>query len=129
MILHQVWCHLCLSFLVRLGGYIANLSDFYSYRLIGKLTVFLQLQESSLRNTTVDCSTSSTRHTLFISSQNVENYSLRLQVENISFINLVSIFRCSSLPRNPVYVSRVDSSVLDFSLSSHRHTYVSKTSL
>ncbi len=25
---------------VRLGGYIVNLSDFYSYRLIGKLTAF-----------------------------------------------------------------------------------------
>ena len=28
--------------LVRLGGYIVNLSDFYSYRLIGKLTAFYQ---------------------------------------------------------------------------------------
>ena len=37
--------HLCLILLVRLGGYIVNLSDFYSYRLIGKLTVSLQLQE------------------------------------------------------------------------------------
>ena len=36
------------------GGYILNLSDFYSYRLIGKLTAFLQLQEFSLRNQTVD---------------------------------------------------------------------------
>ncbi len=32
--------HLCLLFLVRLGGYIVNLSDFYSYRLIGKLSAF-----------------------------------------------------------------------------------------
>ena len=37
--------HLYLLLLVRLGGYIANLLDFYSYRLIGKLTAFLQLQE------------------------------------------------------------------------------------
>ncbi len=35
---HQVWCHLCLVFLVRLGGYIETLTDFYSYRIIGKLT-------------------------------------------------------------------------------------------
>jgi hypothetical protein len=35
--------HLCLLLLVRLGGYIVNLSDFYSYSLIGKLTAFLQL--------------------------------------------------------------------------------------
>ena len=39
--------HLWLLLLVRLGGYIVNLSDFYSYRLIGKLTVFLNLQEFS----------------------------------------------------------------------------------
>ena len=32
--------HLCLLFLVRLGGYIANLYAFHSYRLIGKLTTF-----------------------------------------------------------------------------------------
>ena len=35
-----VWYHLCLLLLVRLGGYIVNLSDFYSYRIIGKLTAF-----------------------------------------------------------------------------------------
>ncbi len=32
--------HSCMLLLVRLGGYIANLSDFYSYRFIGKLTAF-----------------------------------------------------------------------------------------
>ena len=31
--IHRVWYHLCLLLLVRLGGYIANLSDFYSYRV------------------------------------------------------------------------------------------------
>ena len=41
---------LYLLLLVRLGGYIVNLSDFYSYRFIGKLTVFLQFQEFSQRN-------------------------------------------------------------------------------
>jgi hypothetical protein len=44
-IIHRARYLLCLRLLVRLGGYKANLSDFYSYRLIGKLTVFLQLQE------------------------------------------------------------------------------------
>ena len=43
--------HLCLLLLVRLGGYIVNLSDFYSYRLIGKLTAFLHLQEFHLTQT------------------------------------------------------------------------------
>jgi hypothetical protein len=36
----RVWYHLCLLLLVRQSGYIVNLSDFYSYRLIGKLTDF-----------------------------------------------------------------------------------------
>ncbi len=34
-----------------------NSLDYYSYRLIGKLTAFLQLQEFSLRNITVEEST------------------------------------------------------------------------
>ncbi len=33
-------CHLYLVLIVRLGGYIVNLSDFYSHRVIGKLTAF-----------------------------------------------------------------------------------------
>ncbi len=60
------WYHLYLILLVRQAGYIVNLSDFYSYRLIEKLTVFLQLQEFSQRNPTVTSSTSVTR--LFSSS-------------------------------------------------------------
>jgi hypothetical protein len=38
-----------------------NLSDFYSYKLIEKLTAFLQLQEFSQRNLTVTSSTSAAR--------------------------------------------------------------------
>ena len=38
-------------------------------------------------------------------------------------INLVSIFRCSSPPNNPVYVRRVDPLVLAFCLSLHRQSY------
>ena len=56
--------HLYLLLLVRLGGSIVNLSDFYSYRLIVKLTAFLQLQEFSVRNQTVDFSTSAARRSL-----------------------------------------------------------------
>ena len=40
------------------GRFTVNLSDFYSYRLKGKLTAFLQLQEFSLRKPTVARSTS-----------------------------------------------------------------------
>jgi hypothetical protein len=45
----RVRYHLCLLLRVQVGGYIVNLLDFYSYRLIGKLTAFLQLQEFSQR--------------------------------------------------------------------------------
>jgi hypothetical protein len=57
----RVRYHLCLLLLVRQTGYIVNLSDFYSYRLIEKLTDFLQLQEFSQRNPTVASSTSAAR--------------------------------------------------------------------
>jgi hypothetical protein len=50
---HRVWYHLFLILLVRPAGYRVNLYDFNSYRLIGKLTAFLQLQEFSLRKPTV----------------------------------------------------------------------------
>jgi hypothetical protein len=64
--LAQSPCHtpLCLLLLVRLGGYIVNALDFYSYRLIGKLTAFLQLQEFSLCNQIVGFSTSAVRRSL-----------------------------------------------------------------
>ncbi len=45
---------------VRLSAYIVNLSEFYSYRIIGKLTAFLHLQELCLRNKIMDFSTTST---------------------------------------------------------------------
>jgi hypothetical protein len=71
-----------------------NLSDFYSYRFIGKMTVSLQLQEFSLHNMIVTSSTSAARLSLH------------------------------SSPSNPVYARSVDSSALFFSLSSHRHSYI-----
>jgi hypothetical protein len=58
---HRVWYHLCLLLLVRQAGYIVNSLDFYSYRLIGKLTAFLQFQEFSQRNLPVVSSTSAAR--------------------------------------------------------------------
>jgi hypothetical protein len=41
--------HLYLILVVRLRGYIVNLSDFYSYRLIGKLKFSLSLHLYVLR--------------------------------------------------------------------------------
>jgi hypothetical protein len=48
-----------------------------------------------------------------------------IALANLSSINLVSVFRCSSPPHNPVYERCVDPSIFPFSLSSHRHSYVS----
>jgi hypothetical protein len=50
-----------------------------------------------------------------------KNFTLPSPSTSPLVINLVSIFRCSSPPHNPVYTSRVDPSALGFSLSSHRH--------
>jgi hypothetical protein len=58
---HRRMSYLYLLLSVRLGGYIVNLCDFYSYRLNRKLTAFLQFQEFNFRNMTVDCSNSDTR--------------------------------------------------------------------
>ncbi len=133
-----------LLLLVRLGGYIVNLSDFYSYRLIGKLTVFFQFQEFSLRKQIVESSTTAARLFLLCSNLGLEIFSPRLQLyvlnldgapiiskshspitlANISSINLVSIFRYSSSSSNPVYVRHVHSSSLGFSLSSHRQSCI-----
>jgi hypothetical protein len=40
---------LCLILLVRPGGYTVNLCSFYFYKLIGKLTDSLQLQDSGVQ--------------------------------------------------------------------------------
>jgi hypothetical protein len=46
-----------------------NLSDFYSYRLIEKLTAFSELQEFSQRNPTVASSTSGARLSISTSKE------------------------------------------------------------
>jgi hypothetical protein len=56
-------------------------------------------------------------------THNHPSHSQTSPLVSFQFINLVFIFRCSSFPSNPVYVRRVDSSVLVFSLSSKRHSY------
>ncbi len=47
------------------------------------------------------------------------------KLAHLSSINLVSIFRCSSPPDNPVYTGRVDPSTLTFTLPSPTLTYIS----
>jgi hypothetical protein len=48
-----------------------------------------------------------------------------ITLSDFSSINLVFILTCSSPPRHTVYVRHVDFSTLVFSLSSHRHSYIS----
>jgi hypothetical protein len=80
IIIHLTLSLLCRLLLVRLDDYIVNLSDFYSYRLIGKLTAFLQLQEFSQRNQTwgLRTSTFAARRSQISLSQNADCYSQRL---------------------------------------------------
>jgi hypothetical protein len=61
-----------------------NLLDFYSYRIIGKLTTFLQLQEFSQRNPTVTSSTSTAPRSHSTSKA-------KLELSNFSFVNLVFV--------------------------------------
>jgi hypothetical protein len=127
----------------RLHGEFTN---YYFYRFIGKLTNFLQFQEFSLSNPPVDYSNSSTRcsrppwkqksavpsrrlqvyvlHSILMGHPSLQEHILTHHTHKHSSINLVSIFRCSSSPSNPVYERRVDFSDLVFSLSSHRHSYL-----
>jgi hypothetical protein len=69
IITHLTLLHLYMKLMVRLGGYIVNLCDFCSYRIIGKLTSFLQLQEFRLQKPTVDSPTSVTRLSLTVQKQ------------------------------------------------------------
>jgi hypothetical protein len=76
---HQVRYYLCLLLLVHQADYMVNLSDFYSYRLIGKLTAFLQIQEFNQRKHNVACSTSVAWLSLNSSREKLAWLSLRQQ--------------------------------------------------
>ncbi len=82
---------------------------------------------SSHLNPKVDCTfvkTSSLRINLNLDGDPIVSQSHSpITLVNLSSIYLFSIIRCSSPPNNPVYARRVDPSDLDFSLSSHRHSY------
>ncbi len=57
-----------------------SLNEFYSYRLIGKLTAFLQFQEFCQHNQIVDSSTTTERFFLLCSSLGLEIFSSSLQL-------------------------------------------------
>ena len=56
------------------------MSDFYSYRLIGKLTAFLQLQEFNFRKPTVTSTTTTADLYLHNSKGGLTSLSLRRQL-------------------------------------------------
>ncbi len=96
-----------------------NLCVFYFCSLIEKLTVFLKLQEFNLCNPT-PCTITVARCSPHIDGVPITFRSHSpITLSNLSSLNLVSIFRCSSPPHNPVYPRRVDPSTLVFSLQVH----------
>jgi len=88
IIILLMMCPLWRLLLVHLTDYIVNLSDFYSYSLIGKLKAFLQLQEFSQRNQTSELRTSTfaARRSLISLSQNVDCYLQRLLLYVLTLI-------------------------------------------
>ncbi len=58
----------------------SGLCAFYSYRFIGKLTAFLQVQQFRLRNQRVDCSTSVSRYSPPNSNLRLGTFLPRLQL-------------------------------------------------
>ena len=124
--IHRVRYHLYLLFLVRLGGYIVNLWLLFlqTHRETDR---FFAVSEFQLAQT--DRDQFHYRRAAFSSHLKAKVGNILAKTAafgNFSSINLVSIFRCSSPPRNPVYARRVDPSTLVyfFSLSPHRHSYV-----
>jgi hypothetical protein len=69
----------------------SDLLDFYSYRLIGKLTTFFQFQEFSLCNRTVTSSTSATQPSPHNSSLRSGTSSSRLKHHGLTEISTVHL--------------------------------------
>ncbi len=127
--------HLYLLLLVRLGGYKMNWSDFYSYRLIGKLTGFfttsgVQLAQSDRGQFHFHRAPFTQQLKIRVVLKMVHlsylNHTLTHHTLNLSSINLVSIFRCSSSPINPVYPRHVTS---NFNSYVQEHIYWSDSNV
>ncbi len=139
---HRVRYHLCLLLLVHQAGYIVNLSDFYSwtdretdrfFAASGVLSAqsgrgfyhYLRAVVSVQLKSKVGLALAK-EATLRI-TLNLDGAPITSRTHthpSHSQTNVVFIFRCSSSTSNPVYVRRVDSSALVFSLSSHSHSYI-----
>ncbi len=140
--IHRVRYHLCLLLIVRLGGYIANLSDFYSYRFIGKLTVFLQLQEFSLREEILDHQSflffeKNLFFKTFLSGSRFTCYNNKSQSHNLPVASSTSAARLSHIAQKLTWFSVAKTTVLRINLNldgtpisskSHTHPSHSQTS-
>jgi hypothetical protein len=127
-----------------------NFCVFYFFKFIGKLTTFFEVSgvqfpqhnwgqfhylcvvfssqfKSEIGN--ILTKTEALRNTVNIDGTPLESKITHspITLSNLSSMNLVSIFRCSSPPHNTVYVSRVVSSSLSFSLTSYWHSYIKNT--
>jgi hypothetical protein len=113
----------------RLGGYIVNLCH-APFILTGPWPPFCSFRSWTCVIQMWSVPVFQYSRTVFSPQWNVYKFftktaSIRI-VLNIDGVPVaISIFRCSSPPINPVYVSRVDLSPLSFRLSSHRHSYIS----
>ena len=98
--------------------------------LTRSVTRLIHLRVYDSRDRSHQSSTSPSLYYSFTHTHNTLPLSLHvlllITLGNISSINLVFIFRCSSSPSNPVYVRRVDFSVLVFSHRTNTHTYLKK---
>ncbi len=116
--IHRTQSPLCLLFLVRLGDYIVNSLDWlWSCGVLGHPERKSRYHPRQGWNFTYYPQS-------WWETYHFKNTYSPITLANISSINLFFIFRCSSSPINPVYVSRVDFSDLVFSLSSYRHSYI-----
>jgi hypothetical protein len=136
----RVRYHLCLLLLIRVGGYIVNLLDFYSYRIIGKLTAFFASSGVQLAQTNPSGQFHFRRAAFssMLKSRvgNILDKTAALRINlNLDGAPITSkshthpshsqtfcIFRCSSSTTNPVYERRVN--LLVCSLPLHRHSYI-----
>ncbi len=95
-----------------------NLTTFIICKIIGKLTVFFAV--SGVQFAQSNSGLFHYHHTVF-SQMKLKIKNILAKTETLQII----LKMCSSPTRHPVHVRSVVPSVLAFSLSSHRHTYVS----
>ncbi len=121
---------LYLLLFVRLGGYTLNLCSFYFYKLIGKLTSFLELQGFICRNMTLTSSTSVSQPSPHISNLTLGIFALRASTLRI-ILNIDGTPVSSRSHTHPSHTqtSRLLTSSLSLGVPNPRSTQCSFTTL